>query len=85
MLLQLFLLTRTRLHSRSAHLFAKADTFSFCEGKTSRGKHRLLPLGERGLFFKPRSQALNLKPFASCCAERERSAHKDAIEGSKGH
>ena len=36
-------------------------------------------------FFKPRSQTLKPNPFASCCAERKRSAHKDALQGSKGH
>jgi len=35
-------------------------------------------------FLKPRSQALKFYIFASCCAERERSAHKDAPRGPKG-
>ena len=36
-------------------------------------------------FFNLRTQKLKLHHFASCCAERKRSAHKDALQGSKGH
>jgi hypothetical protein len=36
-------------------------------------------------FFNLQTQALKVYIFASCCAERERSAHKDALRGSKGY
>jgi len=36
-------------------------------------------------FFNLQTQALKMQVFASCCAERQRSAHKDALRVSKGH
>ena len=61
------------------------SNYNFCEGKLKKlaltagrsegRKSKKLYPEVSAAFFKPCSQALKLYIFASCCAERERSAH----------